>query len=65
MLNRKFQFNFPLEGPRTLNGLNLEHLESMTEPGVSVLIEGYTIEIDQVHDRMVKTARIGRRRDYP
>ena len=64
MLNRKFQFNFPLEGPRTLNGLILEQLESMPEPGVSVLIAGYPVEIVQVHDRMVKTARIGRRRDY-
>ena len=34
----------------------------MPEPGVSVLIAGYPVEIVQVHGRMVKTARIGPRR---
>ena len=61
-LNRKLGLEFPLEGPRTLNGLLLEELEAMPEPGVSVLVAGYPIEVVQVQDRMVKTARIGRRR---
>lgn len=61
-LNRKLGLEFPLDGPRTLNGLLLEELEAMPEPGVSVLVAGYPIEVVQVQDRMVKTARIGRRR---
>ncbi len=61
-LNRKLSLEFPLDGPRTLNGLLLEELEAMPEPGVSVLVAGYPIEVVQVQDRMVKTARIGRRR---
>lgn len=61
-LNRKLKLPFPLDGPRTLNGLLLEHLEAMPEAGVSVLIAGYPVEIVQVQDRMVKTAKIGPRR---
>ncbi len=61
-LNRKLGLAFPLDGPRTLNGLLLEKLEAMPEPGVSILLEGYPVEIVQVQDRVVKTARIGPRR---
>jgi len=61
-LNRKLDMDLPLDGPRTLNGLLLERLETMPEPGVSVMIAGYPIDIIQVQDRMVKTARIGQRR---
>jgi len=61
-LNRKLKMQFPLDGPRTLNGLLLEHLEAMPEAGVSVMIAGYPVEVVQVQERMVKTARIGPRR---
>lgn len=57
-LNRKLGLDFPLDGPRTLNGLLLERLEAMPEPGVSLLVDGYAVEIIQVQDRMVKTARV-------
>jgi Mg2+/Co2+ transporter CorB len=56
------KLKFPLEGPRTLNGLLLEHLEAMPEAGVSVMIAGYPVEIVQVQERMVKTAKISARR---
>ncbi|MEW6678806.1 MAG: HlyC/CorC family transporter [Pseudomonadota bacterium] len=62
-LNRKLGLAFPVEGPRTLNGLLLEYLESMPEPGTSVLVSGYPVEIIQVQGRMVKTARVGPRRE--
>jgi Mg2+/Co2+ transporter CorB len=61
-LNRKLKLELPVDGARTLNGLILDHLEAMPEPGVSVMIAGYPVEIVQVHGRMVKTARIGQRR---
>jgi Mg2+/Co2+ transporter CorB len=59
VLNRKLGFNFPLEGPKTINGLLLEHLEDIPEPGVSVKIADYPIEILQVQDKMVKVVRLG------
>ena len=61
-LNRKLVLDLPTDGARTLNGLILEHLEAMPEPGVSVMISGCPIEVVQVQDRMVKTARIFQRR---
>jgi Mg2+/Co2+ transporter CorB len=63
-LNRKLGLEFPLEGPRTLNGLLLEELEAMPEPGVSLMVSGYPVEIVQVKGRMVKTARVGPRRAH-
>jgi magnesium and cobalt exporter, CNNM family len=46
------------EGPKTLNGLVLEHLEDIPEPGTTVKIAGHPIEIVQTQDRAVKIARI-------
>lgn len=57
-LNRKLKLKLPLDGPRTLNGLILERLETIPEAGVSLKIAGLPVEIVQVQDRMVKTARI-------
>jgi Mg2+/Co2+ transporter CorB len=58
VLNRKAGFQFPLEGPKTINGLLLEELEDIPEAGTSLVLEGHRIEILQVHDRMVKVVRI-------
>ncbi|MBI2295306.1 MAG: HlyC/CorC family transporter [Betaproteobacteria bacterium] len=57
-LNRKLGFSFPLEGPKTLNGLILEHLQDMPEPNTSVKIAGYPLEIVQTQDRAVKAVRV-------
>ncbi len=57
-LNRKLGLKFNLEGPKTVNGLILEHLEDIPEPGTSLKIDGYPIEIVQTQDRMVKVVRI-------
>lgn len=57
-LNRKLGLHLPLEGAKTLNGLILDHLEDIPEPGTSLKIAGYPIEIIQTQDRIVKVARI-------
>jgi len=57
-LNRRLGWSLPTEGPRTLNGLIFEHLESIPEPGTSLKIDSYTIEIIQIVDNVVKMARI-------
>ena len=59
VLNRKLGFNFPLDGPKTMNGLLIEQIEDIPEPGVSVMIGDYEIEVVQVQDKMVKVVRIG------
>lgn len=57
-LNRKLGFRFPLDGPKTLNGLILEHLRDIPEPGTSVKIGDYPLEIVQTQDRTVKAVRV-------
>lgn len=57
-LNRKLGFDFPLDGPKTLNGLILEHLRDIPEPGTSVKIAGHPLEIVQTQDRVVKAVRV-------
>lgn len=57
-LNRKLGLPFPLSGPKTLNGLILEHLEEIPEAGISLKIAGVTLEIMQTQDRSVKVVKI-------
>lgn len=57
-LNRKLGFRFPLDGPKTLNGLILEHLRDIPEPNTSVKIAGHYLEIVQTQDRVVKAVRV-------
>ena len=57
-INRNLDIELPTKGPRTLNGLILEHMELIPEAGTSMKINGYPIEIIQVSGNIVKTARI-------
>ncbi|MDX1434452.1 MAG: HlyC/CorC family transporter [Gammaproteobacteria bacterium] len=57
-LNRSMRWELPTDGPKTINGLVLEYLESIPEPGTSLLIAGYPVEIVQIGGNAVKTARI-------
>ena len=57
-LNRKLGYRFSLDGPKTLNGLILEHLREIPEPGVSIEIGGHRMEIVQTQDRVVKAVRL-------
>jgi Mg2+/Co2+ transporter CorB len=63
VLNRKAGFEFPLDGPKTVNGLVLEALEDIPEPGASIEIAGYRFDVIQVLDKMVKVVRISGRQD--
>ena len=58
VLNRKLGFKFPLDGPKTMNGLLIEYVEDIPEPGTAVKIDDYAIEVVQVQDKMVKVVRI-------
>jgi len=57
-LNRKLGLKLPLDGPKTLNGLVLEHFEDIPEPGTSFRIGDHTLEIVQAQDKVVKSVRI-------
>lgn len=55
---RETEWELPLAGPRTINGLIVEHLEALPHIGTAVLIADHPIEIMQVKDNRVKLARV-------
>jgi Mg2+/Co2+ transporter CorB len=57
-LNKKLNLEFPLDGPRTLNGLILEHFEDIPEAGPSIKIANCALEIVQTQDKIVKSVRL-------
>jgi len=57
-LVRTMKWDLPTDGPKTFNGLLVEHLESIPETGISVMISGYPIEILQTQNNMVKVAKV-------
>jgi Mg2+/Co2+ transporter CorB len=57
-LNRRLGTRFPLDGPKTLNGLIVGHLGEIPEAGTMFSIEGQRLEVVQVQDRAVKVVRL-------
>ncbi len=57
-INRSMDWSLPQSGPKTLNGLILEHMEIIPEPGTSLLINHYSIEIMRTSKNAVQSARI-------
>ena len=57
-LNKNLGWKLPLEGPKTVNGLILEKLEAIPQPGKKLSIAGYDIEILDTRANAVKGARI-------
>jgi Mg2+/Co2+ transporter CorB len=57
-LNRKMGWSLPATGPRTLNGLIVEYLETIPEAGTSLRLSDYAIDILQTGDNAVKTVRL-------
>ncbi|MCG5495818.1 HlyC/CorC family transporter [Ectothiorhodospira variabilis] len=60
-LNRILGSRFPVDGPRTLNGMLLEYLETIPDANTSVLIDRYPIEIVHVKSNAIKTVRVSPR----
>jgi Mg2+/Co2+ transporter CorB len=56
-INRRLDWALPTAGPKTLNGLILEYMETIPEPGTSLKLHGYVLEIMQTADNAVKTVR--------
>jgi Mg2+/Co2+ transporter CorB len=63
-LNRLLGWQLPTDGPKTLNGLILETLETIPEPGTLLELNDYPVEILATSENMVRSARI-REREPP
>ena len=57
-INRALGLNLPIDGPKTLNGLILEHLQDIPEADLSLRIEGVAMEILHTQGRAVKAVRL-------
>ncbi|MEJ2257719.1 MAG: HlyC/CorC family transporter [Woeseiaceae bacterium] len=58
-LNRAQGWNLPTDGPKTINGLIVEQLETIPEPSTCLNVDGYPIEIVACDENRVRTVRIG------
>ncbi len=58
MLNRATGWKLPTSGPRTLNGLIVEFLENIPQPGTALRLGAYTLEIAEMEDNVVRSVRI-------
>ena len=60
-LNRSQEWELPTDGPKTINGLILEMLETIPNPRTCLKINGYPIEIIKSDDTRIRTVRVGLR----
>ena len=60
-LNRSQGWELPTDGPKTLNGLIVEMLETIPQPATCLKINGYPIEIVEADDNRIRSVRVGQR----
>ena len=64
-LNRSQDWELPTDGPKTLNGLIVELLETIPKPSTCLKVNGYPIEIVETDDNRIRSVRIGQRISTP
>ena len=57
-INKALKWHLPTKGPKTLNGLITEHLETIPEHNLCFTIGNYRFETVQIKDNLVKTTRV-------
>jgi Mg2+/Co2+ transporter CorB len=57
-LNRSLQWHLPTDGPKTVNGLLLERLETIPTPGTTLRLGDYVFEVLQLGDNAIRTVRV-------
>jgi Mg2+/Co2+ transporter CorB len=57
-INKRLGLNFPLDGPKTLNGLLLEVLQEIPDAPISLKLEPCIIEVVQAHDQAIKVVKL-------
>lgn len=56
-LNRITYWDLPTEGPKTLNGLIIEYMETIPEAGTSISLHGYRLEIIEREKNAIKLVK--------
>ncbi|CAM2743322.1 CNNM domain-containing protein [Vibrio ordalii] len=57
-INKGLKWKLPTTGPRTLNGLLLEHLEDIPSSHLSVKVSGHAMEIVDVEENRIKQVKV-------
>jgi magnesium and cobalt exporter, CNNM family len=57
-LNRIMHWELPTDGPKTLNGLILEQLETIPEPGTKLIVSHFPVEILATSEHAITSVRI-------
>ena len=57
-INKRLGLAFPLDGPKTLNGLMLELLQEIPDAPISIKVANCIIEVVQVHDQAIKVVKL-------
>lgn len=57
-LNRTMDWDFPIDGPKTLSGLVIEYLESIPPLGICLKLKEYPIEVVSIAENKIETLRI-------
>jgi Mg2+/Co2+ transporter CorB len=59
-INKSLGWDLPTDGPKTLNGLITENLESIPDANICLELNSYRFETLQISDNLIKTARVTR-----
>jgi Mg2+/Co2+ transporter CorB len=51
-------WELPTDGPKTLNGLIVEELETIPQPGTHLTLAGYLVEILDTAEHAIRRVRI-------
>ena len=57
-LNRLMNWHLPTHGPKTLNGLIIEKLETIPAPGTGLTVADYPIEILDTNEHAISKVRV-------
>jgi Mg2+/Co2+ transporter CorB len=57
-INRSLDWKLPTDGPKTLNGLMMEHLETIPKGHVSFTLFNYRFETQSISSTMIESARV-------
>jgi Mg2+/Co2+ transporter CorB len=57
-INKRLGLNFPLDGPKTLNGMLLELLQDIPEAPISIKVGNCIIEVVQVQNQSIKVVKL-------
>lgn len=57
-INRALEWELPLDGPKTLNGLAMEYLENIPDADIGFQLGNYRFETTQVTDKVIAWLRV-------